>query len=455
MSRAEWQTLLDEAAQRYGVPGAVLAISEKDNVEVLSTGVLNVDTQEAVRPDSMFQIGSISKVLTASTVMALVDEGKVELDAPVRQYLPGLRTSDVDATKTITMRQLLSHTSGLDGDFMTDTGDGPEKLARYVDRCALLPHLFAPGEDFSYSNSGYTIAGRIVEIATGLEFEAAIKKYILDPLKLKHSAADIKELPGRSVSAGHTASPEDPAVSVRVPTLYTLPLSGSPAGSTTMMSAEDLIAFARMHLAAGRNEDTDSVLSAESVAAMQEVEVRVPVPARGIDAWGLGWFFQDVDGVGLIGHDGGTIGQNSYLRIDKRTETIGVLYANGGAANDFFLEVFGSTFDPLVGCETPAAKPVVDEMPENIERFAGTYRNVVGDTIIDVKDGALTRCSFMRLDDTLIQYPVATMQYLGDNDFGSWLPNQKFPTSTSFRKFSADGQPMSLFSGLRWYHRVQ
>ena len=314
MSRADWQSLLDEAAGKYDVPGAVLAIDEGNHTEVFTAGVLSVDTNERVRPDSMFQIGSITKVLTASTIMALVDDGKVALGAPVRRYLPTFRTADNEAANGITVRQLLCHSSGLDGDFMTDTGCGPDKLARYVDRCALLPHLFEPGQGFSYSNSAYTIAGRIIEVATGLEFEAALLRYVFEPLKLSNSTSDIKELPGRSLSSGHVACPNDPAKQVRVPSLYTLPVSGSPAGSTTMMSAGDLIAFAKMHLSGGKNREGETLLSAASVAAMQNIENRVPVPARGIDAWGLGWFFQDADGVGLIGHDGGTVGQNAYLR---------------------------------------------------------------------------------------------------------------------------------------------
>lgn len=455
MSSASWQALLEEAAKRHGVPGAVLAIARQDEVEVFATGVLSVDTQDDVRPDSLFQIGSVTKVITASTVMALVDEGKIELDTPIRQYLPELRTADLEAADSVTVRQLLCHTSGLDGDFLTDTGAGPDKLARYVDRCALLPQLFAPGEDFSYSNSGYTIAGRIIEVTSGLDFESAVSKHVLEPLNLKNSVIDIRELPGRSLSAGHTASPDDPAQSIRLPTLYTLPISGSPAGSTLMMSAEDLVTFARMHLSGGKNSEGETVLSESSVAAMQKVEVRVPVPARGIDAWGLGWFFQDVDGRTLFGHDGATVGQSAFLRIDAHTETVGVLFANGGAANDFYLDVFGATFDSVVGSDTPEAKTVTDDIPDDLERFCGIYRNVVGDVVVSIEDGQLSRHSFMRVDDTIVEQPTTRMEYVGDHDFNSRLPNQVFPTTTSFRKFDDDGTSRSLFTGLRWYHRVQ
>ena len=360
MSNPGWQELLDESADRHGVPGAVFALWQDGDLAVYPTGVLSVDTQEAVRAESLFQIGSITKVVTAALVMAQVDRGRVELDAPVREYLPDFRTAELETAKTITIRQLLCHTSGLDGDFFTDTGIGDDRLARYIDRCALLPHLFPPGSSFSYSNSAYMVAGRVVERVTGMPFDAALRHYVFQPLGLKDSVIDFREMPGRSLASGHTADPENPGESRRFDTLFTLPASGSPAGATTMMSAADLIAFARMHLASGNSDDGDTVLSDESVRAMQAVEVRLPVAARGIDAWGLGWFYQDVDGVGLFGHDGATVGQCAYLRIDRRTNTIGVLYANGGSMNDCFLEVFGETFDEMVGCETPSAPEVLE-----------------------------------------------------------------------------------------------
>ena len=452
--QAEWQKILETATAKHGVPGAVLAISQRGKITVANTGVLSVETNEAVRPDSLFQIGSVTKVVTATLVMVLVDDGRIDLDAPVRQYLPEFRTSDIEAPKVITVRQLLCHTSGLDGDFMTDTGSGDDRLARYLDRCALLPHLFKPGSNFSYSNAAYTIAGRIIEVVTGLSFDAALRKHIFEPLGLKNSVSDLKDMPGRSLASGHTPDPENPGASVRVPNLFVLGASASPAGSTTMMSAEDLIAFARMQLAGGKSDDGGEVLSQSSVEAMQEVQVRLPVAARGIDAWGLGWFYQDVDGIGLFGHDGATVGQCAYLRVDKRTDTIGVLYANGGSMNDCFLEVFGETFDKIVGCETPSAPEELDAQPDDVGRYAGVYRNIAGDTTIAVEDGRLTRKAFMRIDDTVIEQPKVPMGYAGDDNFTWRLPNQVFPTTTSFRDFDNDGRPRSIFSGLRWHHRV-
>src|SRR5262249_43460005 len=134
---AHWQRRLAELAERHGVTGASLGIlrlhpgHDDERVEAVY-GVLNKDTGVEATNDSLFQIGSISKVWTATIVMQLVDEGLIDLDAPIVNVLPELRLSDPDVTKQVTMRHLLTHTSGIDGDVFTDTGSGDDCLEKYV-----------------------------------------------------------------------------------------------------------------------------------------------------------------------------------------------------------------------------------------------------------------------------------------------------------------------------------
>ncbi|MEM6683999.1 MAG: serine hydrolase domain-containing protein, partial [Pseudomonadota bacterium] len=131
--------LLKSGARKYNVPGASFALWHQGNLHVATHGVLNLNTGHKVQPQTMFQIGSITKPVTATLVMRLVEEGLIELDATVRTYIPEFRVADLDASKSITIKQLLDHSSGLGGDFFTDTGSGPDRHARYVERCALLP----------------------------------------------------------------------------------------------------------------------------------------------------------------------------------------------------------------------------------------------------------------------------------------------------------------------------
>jgi len=129
-----WRRRLAELARKHGVPGAALGILRGDEVVQVSAGVLNKATGTPVTDDSVFQIGSITKTWTATMAMQLVDEGRLDLDAPIADVLPDLRLSDPDVTKQVTLRHLLTHTSGIDGDVFTDTGRGDDCVATYVDR---------------------------------------------------------------------------------------------------------------------------------------------------------------------------------------------------------------------------------------------------------------------------------------------------------------------------------
>src|SRR5579875_2289153 len=128
---AEWQNRFDELAREHQVPGAVLAVVDGEQVAEVATGVLNVETGVTVTTNSVFHIASLTKMYTATLVMQLVDEGLLDLDTPVRHYLPGLRLPDEEATETVTPRHLLSHTAGFDGDNVGQYGDEPDAITRY------------------------------------------------------------------------------------------------------------------------------------------------------------------------------------------------------------------------------------------------------------------------------------------------------------------------------------
>src|SRR4030095_6795274 len=152
---ARWQTRLDTLAEQYDVPGASLAGVHNGVLETAATGVINRNTGVETTPDAIFQIGSITKLLTGTLTLQLVEEGEVALDDPLQRHLPGFMLLSRDAAQSITLRHLLSHTSGIDGDFFERTGTGEDKLARYADACRLLPLLHDPGELFSYCNVGF------------------------------------------------------------------------------------------------------------------------------------------------------------------------------------------------------------------------------------------------------------------------------------------------------------
>src|SRR6059058_1272765 len=161
---ANWTARLNELATDANVTGAALGIWSDGQETLAAHGVLNAATQVPVTTDSVFQVGSITKIWTATMIMQLVDEGLLSLDTTVSEVLPGTRLGTADVGGQVTVRHLLTHTSGIDGDVFTDTGRGDDCVERYVGLLAEVPSVFAPGATYSYCNSGYVLLGRIIEV---------------------------------------------------------------------------------------------------------------------------------------------------------------------------------------------------------------------------------------------------------------------------------------------------
>jgi len=192
LDAAQWQPRLDLLAREHGVPGAAFGVLRLDDDHddgtgarlELATGVLHLGTGVPVTPDALFQVGSITKVWTTTLVMRLVDEGLLDLDAPVVERLPEFAVADGDAAAGITLRHLLTHTSGFDGDTFTDTGRGDDCLRAFVAVLTDSRQLFAPGTAWSYNNAAFVVAGRLVETVTGGTWDAALRERVIEPLGL-------------------------------------------------------------------------------------------------------------------------------------------------------------------------------------------------------------------------------------------------------------------------------
>ena len=209
--------------------------------------------------DSVFQIGSITKLWTSTLVMQLVDEGKVDLDATVRTYLPEFRIGDEDAAARITVRQLLNHTSGFEGDIFTDTGVGDDCIEKYLGVLHDVPQLFPPGEMFSYNNAGFCVLGRLVEVLRESTYDECLKERIFAPLGLTHAATGPYDAILHRAAVGHIEL--EPGAGYQPAPVWAMARSNSPAGSMLAMRPRDLLAFAKMHLDDGKAEDGTQVLA--------------------------------------------------------------------------------------------------------------------------------------------------------------------------------------------------
>ncbi|MGH1565763.1 serine hydrolase [Mumia sp. DW29H23] len=390
IDQAHWQRRLSELATRYSVPGAALGILRLGDAPAYAhSGLVNAATGVEVTDDTLFQIGSISKVWTATVVMQLVDEGLLDLDAPIVEVLPELRLSDPDVAKQVTMRHLLTHTSGIDGDVFTDTGRGDDCLEKYVAVLDEAGQNHPLGATFSYCNSGFNLAGRVIEKLTGKVWDEAMRERLFAPLGLASTGTLPEEALRFRAAIGHVGEGDEEP---RPAPVWGLPRSAGPAGLIHATTAE-VLAFARMHLEGGAAPDGTQVLSAASTAAMTEHQTDLPDPYTLGDSWGLGWIRFGWGGRRLIGHDGNTIGQSAFLRVLPEEGIAVTLLTNGGNARDLYVDLYGEIFETLAGVSLPET-PVPTDPPAVVDagRHLGTYeRTGARIEIVEGEDGLVLR----------------------------------------------------------------
>lgn len=367
----------------HNVPAASVAVGAGDEAVAHAFGTLSTGTGIEATTDAIFQVGSITKVFTATLVLQLVEEGLITLDDPVRAWLPEFELADADAAARTTVRHLLCHIAGFEGDIFTDTGKGDDCLLKFVALLAQTPQLFAPGQLWSYNNAGFCVLGRLVEVVRGRAYDACLRHHLLDRLGDTHAAVDPYEAVVHRVAVGHVRTSEGGELQ---PTrTWAMARSNAPAGSMLAMRATDLLAFARVHLNHGR-ASAGQLLSAATVATMQEAQVALPDIAQG-SAWGLGWELFDLPGGRLVGHDGNTIGQSAMLRLFPERDVSVVVLTNGGAADLVQRAVLSRVLSDVCGLELPGPPEpngirVGRRSGSDLDRFVGRYTSVVAETVV-------------------------------------------------------------------------
>ena len=365
--KTTWDRLNEFVAaltQEKRVPGVALGILSAGQTATGGFGVTNVEHPLPVTGETLFQIGSITKSFTAMAVMRLVEMGALQLDIPVRTYIPEFKVADEGAAAGATLRHLLTHTGGWEGDLFLDTGAGDDALSRYVAAMAGLEQLAPLGALYSYNNSGYSLAGRIIEVATGKRDEAAMQELVLGPLGLRRSYLQPTDAMTHRFVVGHGVG--DKGAEVLRP--WPLARSAFPAGGI-VCDIHDLLRYARFHLGDGTAEGGTRLLSADSMSMMHAPQVKV----WGDDAYGFGWFVDRLAGVRRVSHGGGTLGQSTLLMlVPERGFAVAVLtnaYQGGAIAR----EAVGWTMKEYLGLELPPGPKPMEATPEQLAAYAGRY----------------------------------------------------------------------------------
>ncbi len=376
----ELQAVIRASMERLRIPGVAVGVIHEGQEYVAGLGVTSVDNPLPVDGDTLFQIGSTTKTVTGTAIMRLVEQGALDLDTPIRAYLPGLRLSDEDVAANVTLRHLLTHTGGWVGDFFVDTGWGDDALQRAVERMVELPQLTPLGSTFHYSNSSFYLLGRIIEVATGTTYEAATRELVLAPLGMTSSFFFPHEVMVRRFVVGHAAV-EDKTMILEP---WPIARAANAVGGLTS-SARDQLRYARFHMGDGVAENGERVLSQATMVEMQSP--LVPIDTYG-GYRGLSWIVRDVGGVKTVAHGGETLGHLSALTFAPNAGFALTVLTNASSGRELTTEVTTWALEHFLGVKD--AGPAALSLGEtDLAAYAGYYESRLSDVEISVKDGGL------------------------------------------------------------------
>lgn len=464
LNSAKIQVDLTDALERHRVAGASIAIMHEGALAMATAGYANISTGVGLTTDTMMHIGSITKVLNATLVMQLVDEGLLDLEVPVSQYLPDFRVKDPSATEEITVKMLINHTSGIDGDTTIDHGHDEETVEKAVARMSTYSQIFPPGADCSYSNAATVVAGHLAARVTGVGWYELIKNRVFKPLNMRCSIVLPEDALLARASMGHFL---DWQTNHHIRSSHAfLPLGFAPAGHTAMMSPSDLVIFAQMHLSNGLGPDGSRMLSVESARLMRETTT--PGIGRMPYGVGLGWMTY---GNGVVGHGGGGPGVVGRLYASPRHQFAIAILTNSDNGDSLIEDFAAPYLQEVCGFEIPhsSASDVLPNATIDNANYVGCFEDSwMSYTIAEKADGlVLSTRTKIAIYDVISTEPTdsAVMLPVGDDQFVVKPTDQQrnanreaFPQAgdvlITLRNKDSLGRPQHLASGSRLYRRA-
>ena len=271
---------LQKVLEEHNIAGMSVAVTDKEGVIYANGfGVESVERpQLKTTPETLYKIASVSKVLNAANIMCLLDQGLLELDAPVKQYIPELQLSKEGAADTVTLRHLLTHTAGLTDDIYKNGPRDERDLEKRVREIFPTMEMFSmPGDgQFLYSNYGFVLASYLAERVTGKLHSALVKENVLQPLGMDKTFYDIHEWCTYPISLPHKEGPDG---SLRV--IHNITSEGTRFGSGEVFSnVIDLCKLLRMFLRGGVADSGVRVIGEKHLGEML---------ARQVDRKDGGW----------------------------------------------------------------------------------------------------------------------------------------------------------------------
>jgi len=294
---------IKEKMTEYRVPGVAFGVVKNGETALRGFGVTSVDDPQPITPDTLLTIASISKTVTTTAMMKLADQGRVELKAPVRKYVPDFRVQDEAVSREVTLWHLLTHTPGWEGQISAEDR-GTEALAHFATVVMHdLPQLATPGSVWSYNNAGFSLAGRVIEVVTGRNIHDALRELVFAPLGLTRTFTRLPDAMTYRMTLGHREQGDRTVVLRPFQTT-----SGITAGGV-MTSTADLLRYAKFHMGDGTGADGRPHISQTLLQQMQSPQLKKNSTT---DEMGMGWHLRRLGGVQTMAH-GGTLNGHCLL----------------------------------------------------------------------------------------------------------------------------------------------
>jgi CubicO group peptidase (beta-lactamase class C family) len=473
-SLAGFDQYIAKTMQDWKVPALAIAVVKDDSIVLMKGyGTRTMGRTEPVDEHTLFAIGSSSKAFTSTLVAMMVDEGKMRWDAPATTYLPGFQLYDPYVTRELTLRDLLTHRSGLArGDLMWYATDyNRDEILR---RVRFLKPTWSVRSHFGYQNIMYLAAGQAAAHVAGESWDQLVRERIFQPLGMTETSTSIRDLVGRTnVATPHT----DVDDTLRIVPWHNIDNIG-PAGSINS-SVSDMIKWVRFQLAQGK-VNGKSLVSASTLGETHTAQMVIPVDANArtvnpythLEAYGMGWFLQDYRGRELDQHGGNIDGMTAMVALIPE-EKIGMVILSN--ANGSPVPTIGMyrVLDALLG-EPPRdwnaefrkqrdklqAQAKEAEQKRLAQRVAGTKPSLPLDGYAGVYSDSMYGDAKVRLENGTLRLSYGTS--FVDGELEHWhfdTFRAKWPSVALGRQFvtfalGADGKVKSLdFEGVGTFER--
>jgi CubicO group peptidase (beta-lactamase class C family) len=441
--QADLRALVASTSAREAIPGYVAAVWHQGEYIEIAHGVADAGTGTLMVPGCAFPLGSITKVLTTTLMLRFVERGLLNLDDRVSRHLPELRLLTGGHAQRLRIRNLLNHTNGIDADTLLPehAQERRHALAEYVERLAGCGTLFDVGECVSYSNAGFVIAGRLLEVISAQTFGALLAREILAPAGMvRCSTLPRRGLQGPSATGHHRG---DPHAAATPASRWTLPGSGAPAGTTASGTVADLVRFGRLQLQGSRSRGRAPLLSDAMTAAMRTVTADMGTP--NCPPVGLGWWLPAFGSATVLLHSGASPGGRSVLMVFPAHDLVFAAYGNAAQATTVHDEVSLMLAQDLLGLHPEApARPEVAPDEMNLAPYTGSFREFQFTTDVAQRGGILSVSQRCQPSDA---HHAHLLEAFAGADVSVSTARLLRPLSTTL--FAPAGIPPEVFRGLR------